>query len=36
MIRINLLSSDRRHAKAAPKGLALAQKMTVVGSPAQA
>jgi type IV pilus assembly protein PilN len=32
MIRINLLSSDRRPVKAAPKGLLLAQKMTVVGS----
>jgi Tfp pilus assembly protein PilN len=32
MIRINLLTSDRRQAKAAPRGLALAQKMTVVGS----
>jgi Tfp pilus assembly protein PilN len=32
MIRINLLSSERRQAKAAPRGLLLAQKMTVVGS----
>lgn len=32
MIRINLLSSERRPTKAAPKGLLLAQKMTVVGS----
>jgi len=33
MIRINLIASERRHAKAAaPKGLLLAQKMTVVGS----
>lgn len=33
MIRINLIASERRHAKAAaPKGLQLAQKMTVVGS----
>jgi type IV pilus assembly protein PilN len=32
MIRINLLASDRRQAKAAPKGLLLAQKMTVIGS----
>jgi Tfp pilus assembly protein PilN len=32
MIRINLLSSERRQAKAVPRGLLLAQKMTVVGS----
>ena len=32
MIRINLLETERRQAKAAPKGLLLAQKMTVVGS----
>ena len=32
MIRINLLSSERRQAKAAPSGLLLAQKMTVIGS----
>lgn len=32
MIRINLLASERRAAKAASKGLQLAQKMTVIGS----
>jgi Tfp pilus assembly protein PilN len=32
MIRINLLATERRQAKAAPKGLLLAQKMTVIGS----
>lgn len=32
MIRVNLLETERRQAKAAPKGLALAQKMTVLGS----
>jgi type IV pilus assembly protein PilN len=32
MIRINLLETERRQAKAAPKGLLLAQKMTVIGS----
>jgi type IV pilus assembly protein PilN len=32
MIRINLIASDRRQAKSAPKGLLLAQKMTVIGS----
>ena len=32
MIRINLLASERRQAKSAPKGLLLAQKMTVIGS----
>lgn len=32
MIRINLLAAERRQAKAAPKGLLLAQKMTIVGS----
>jgi type IV pilus assembly protein PilN len=32
MIRINLLASERRQAKSAPKGLLLAQKITVVGS----
>jgi len=32
MIRINLLASERRAAKAASKGLQTAQKLTVVGS----
>ena len=32
MIRINLLATERRQAKAAPRGLLLAQKMTVIGS----
>jgi type IV pilus assembly protein PilN len=32
MIRINLIASDRRQAKSVPKGLLLAQKMTVIGS----
>ena len=32
MIRINLLATERRQAKAAPKGLVLAQKMTIIGS----
>ena len=32
MIRINLLASDRRQAKSTPRGLLLAQKMTVIGS----
>jgi type IV pilus assembly protein PilN len=32
MIRINLLATERRQAKSAPKGLLLAQKMTVIGS----
>jgi type IV pilus assembly protein PilN len=32
MIRINLLATDRRAAKAAPKGLQAGQKITVAGS----
>jgi type IV pilus assembly protein PilN len=32
MIRINLLAAERRQARSAPKGLMLAQKMTVIGS----
>ena len=32
MIRINLLAAERRRAQSAPKGLLLAQKMTVIGS----
>lgn len=32
MIRINLLASERRGAKAAPKGFQAGQKMTVIGS----
>jgi type IV pilus assembly protein PilN len=32
MIRINLLATERRHAKPAAAGLLIAQKMTVIGS----
>jgi type IV pilus assembly protein PilN len=32
MIRINLLAAERRQARSVPKGLVLAQKMTVIGS----
>jgi type IV pilus assembly protein PilN len=32
MIRINLLATDRRGAKAAPKGFQAGQKITVIGS----
>jgi type IV pilus assembly protein PilN len=32
MIRINLLATERRQARSAPKGLVLGQKMTVIGS----
>ena len=32
MIRINLLAAERRQARSVPKGLVLAQKMTVMGS----
>jgi type IV pilus assembly protein PilN len=32
MIRINLLATERRQARSAPRGLVLGQKMTVIGS----